>query len=336
MALTPNKPKKLSGGILLMILCLLSVAMMTVWAREGTTGPLHRVKSAVETVFMPLETAGSFITTPFGALGSFFKNITTDAATVEEMRRQNEELQSRVIRMEEYRQENERLSQLLELKDAYNLESVGARVISTSADSWNRVITINKGSVAGLTVGMPVMSANGLIGQIESTSPYSSVVRLITDEESGVSAFLQSSRAEGVLSGSVDGILHLDFITLDVAVEVGDTVITSGTGGVYPKGIPIGEVLSVKNAPSDTYRTIVVKPITKVSAYEEVLVITGREAEIIISPSEQTQSQGEGDGAGQGDSQGQTQGNQTSDGQPQGQAAQNQSQSQNAVARENG
>jgi rod shape-determining protein MreC len=300
MAFTPNKPRRLTGGILLLILCLLSVALMTVWAREGATGPLHRVKAGVETALMPLKTAGSVIATPFTAIGEFFGNVTTDAATVAELRKQNEELLSQVIRMEEYRQENERLSGMLELRDAYMLESVGARVISTSADSWNRVVTINKGSVAGLEVGMPVMSVNGLIGQIESVSPYSSVVRLITDEESGVAAFLQSNRAEGVLSGSLDGILYLHFIAMDVSVEPGDTVITAGTGGVYPKGIPIGEVASVDNVPSDVYQTIVVKPITRVSAYEEVLVITGREAEIGVANPNQGQAQGEGQGAGEG------------------------------------
>jgi rod shape-determining protein MreC len=280
MALNPNRPRKLPGGVLLIILCLLSIALMTVWAREGASGPLHRVKAGVETVTVPFKTLGSIIATPFTAVADFFEGITTDAATVEELRRQNEELQSQVIRMEEYRQENERLSGLLELRDAYRLESVGARVISTSSDSWNRVITINKGGIAGFEVGMPVLSANGLIGQIESVSPYSSVVRLITDEESGVSAFLQASRAEGVLSGSADGILYLEFIPLGIAVEPGDTVITSGAGGVYPKGIPIGEVATVKSLPSDVHQTITVKPVMRVVAYEEVLVITGSEAEI--------------------------------------------------------
>jgi rod shape-determining protein MreC len=291
MALTPNKPRKLSGGILLLILCLLAVALMTVWAREGANGPLHTVKVGIEAVLMPVKTVGSVVSTPFRAVGALFDNTMTDATTVEGLRAQNEELQSQVLRMEEYRQENERLSSLLELKEAYNLESVGARVIGTSPDSWNRTITINKGSIAGFVVGMPVMSANGLIGQIESVSPYSSIVRLITDEKSGVSAFLQSSRAEGILSGSIDGILYLNFITLDIPVEPGDTVITSGTGGVYPKGIPVGEVASVDYVDSDVYKTIVIKPIARVSAYEEVLVVTGSEAE--IKPTDQAQNTGE-------------------------------------------
>ncbi|MDR2587585.1 MAG: rod shape-determining protein MreC [Coriobacteriales bacterium] len=298
MALNPNRPRKLPGGILLFVLCLLSVVLLTVWAREPIDGPLHRAKSVAETAVTPLRLVGSVITTPISALGTFFTNVTTDEETVAALRAQNEELESQVIRMEEYRQENERLSQLLGLKDAYNLETVGARVISTSTDSWNRTITINKGSLAGLAVGMPVMSANGLIGQIESVSPYSSVVRLIIDEASGVSAFLQSSRTEGVLSGSVDGVLRLDFIPLTVAVEPGDIVITSGAGGVFPKGIPIGEVATVEPGASGVYHYIIVKPVTRVSAYEEVLVLIGNEAE--ISPVEQGTAPSGSEGAGNG------------------------------------
>jgi rod shape-determining protein MreC len=296
MALNPNRPRKLPGGILLLVLCLLSVVLLTVWAREPVDGPLHRAKAVAETAVTPLRLVGSVITTPISALGTFLTNVTTDEETVAALRAHNEELESQVIRMEEYRQENERLSQLLGLKDAYNLETVGARVISTSTDSWNRTITINKGSRAGLAVGMPVMSANGLIGQVESVGLFSSVVRLIVDEVSGVSAFLQSSRTEGVLSGSIDGVLRLDFIPLSVAVEPGDAVITSGAGGVFPKGIPIGEVMTVEPGASGVYHSIIVKPVTRVAAYEEVLVLIGSEAE--ISPAEQ--SAGEGAATGDG------------------------------------
>ncbi|MDR0347280.1 MAG: rod shape-determining protein MreC [Coriobacteriales bacterium] len=314
MAFSPNKPRKLSGGILLIILCLLSVALMTVWAREGSTGPLHRVKNGVETIVMPIRLVGSLVTTPITALVDFCENVMTRAATVDALREQNEELQSLVIRMEEYRQENEQLSSLLNLKEAYNLDAVGARVISVSADSWNKVITINKGSIAGLEAGMPVLNASGLIGQVETVAPYSSVVRLITDEKSGVAAFLQETRAEGILSGSLDGILSLDFIPLGVPVELGDVVITSGTGGVYPKGIPIGEVVSVRNAPSDVYRTIIVRPVTRVMSYEEVLVVVGREAEITISDTPQNDVQGQGQGQGSnGGNEGGDQSSQTSD-----------------------
>ena len=275
MALAPKKQQRLPGGVFLVILCIISLVLMTVWAREGSGGPLHQTKSAVEVVTTPLRSLGSVIATPFRAIGNFLDNSTTDASTVDALRKQNEELKAQVTRMEEYRQENERLTKLLDLKDAYDLNAVGARVISTSPDSWRKVITINKGSVAGIEVGMPVMSANGLIGQVESVSLYSSEVRLIIDQGSGVAAFLQSSRAEGILSGSIDGVLHLEFIPLDVPVEPGDTVITSGTGGVYPKGIPIGEVATVDYTLSDVYQRITVRTFSRVTTYEEVLVIIG-------------------------------------------------------------
>ncbi|MDR1713936.1 MAG: rod shape-determining protein MreC, partial [Coriobacteriales bacterium] len=202
MALSTNKPRRVPESLTLIVLCLLSIAILTVWVREGDSGLLHQARAAFGVITAPFQSAGFLSTTPIRAIGEASENGRADEATLLELRAENEELRSEVIRLEEYRQESERLTSLLELRDVYNLETVGARIISWSADSWNRVITINKGSVAGLTVGMPVMSANGLIGQIESVSPNSSTVRLITDERSGVAVFLQESRAEGILSGS--------------------------------------------------------------------------------------------------------------------------------------
>jgi len=280
MALTPKKQTRLPGGLLLILLCLLSFILMTVYSREGDAGPLHKAKAAVEVVTMPLKTIGSIVSSPFRALGNYLDNSAVDAATVQELRDQVNELRSQLTLMEEYRQENERLLALLDLKDAYNLDAVGARVISASPDSWHRIITINKGSAAGIEIGMPVLNANGLIGQVESVSLFSSTVRLITDADSGVSVYLQNNRAEGILSGSIDGVLYLEYITLDIPVNIGDTVITSGTGGVFPKGIQIGVVSSVEYSKTDVYQTITVKPFARVVSYEEVLVIVGNESQV--------------------------------------------------------
>ncbi len=301
MAINPNKPRKLPGGILVFVLSILSIVLMTAWAGEGASGTLHAVRSGVETVTAPIKNIGAVVGTPFRAVGDFIAGVTTSSESVDELRAQNELLRSQIIRMEEYRQENERLSALLDLKDAYQLESSAARVIATEPDSWNRVITINKGSESGFSVGMPVMSPNGLLGQIERVSPNSSEVRLITDQKSGVSVFVQENRAEGILSGSVDGILYLQFIGTEIEVNVGDKITTSGSGGIYPKGIPIGEVLSVEQAPADVYKTIIVAPISKVSTYEEVLVITGSEDAIVTTDDTQSnQESGEGNAGANG------------------------------------
>jgi rod shape-determining protein MreC len=135
-------------------------------------------------------------------------------------------------------------------------------------------VTIDKGTSAGLAVGMPVTDSNGAIGQIVKCGPTSSTVRLITDENSAVSAMIQSSRAQGVLRGSVDGTLHLTLVRTDQMVEVGDTVVTSGLGGVFPKGLPVGKVLSVERTSGSLYYEIEVEPLSSTEGFEEVLVIT--------------------------------------------------------------
>ena len=133
---------------------------------------------------------------------------------------------------------------------------------------------IDKGTSSGLAVGMPVVDSGGVIGQIIECSPTTSTVRLITDEKSGVAAMVQSSRAQGMLMGSASRQITLNLINTNQKVAVGDTVVTSGLGGVFPKGLPLGKVTSVEAAPGSLYYTIVVEPYGNVSTNEEVMVIT--------------------------------------------------------------
>ena len=176
--------------------------------------------------------------------------------------------------LQEEAQAAKRLQDLLGLQSSYSLQSTAARIISTSTDSWSRTVVIDRGSSSGLAIGMPVTNSSGAIGQIIECGPTSATVRLIADENSSVSALVQSSRAQGVLKGSAGGTLHLTLIATDQSVSVGDSVVTSGLGGVYPKGLPLGRVLSVNKNDGDLYYTIVVEPPSSAESFEEVLVIT--------------------------------------------------------------
>ncbi|MDR1358911.1 MAG: rod shape-determining protein MreC [Coriobacteriales bacterium] len=270
-----------------------SLGLITLWSYEGGTGAeangfLHSARSALATVILPFDRASSFLGQPVDALGAAVGDATASDATLSELQAQNDALSSMVMRLEEYRLENERLAELLELSDAYNLESTAAHILKKSIDSWNQTITIDKGTEDGLAVGMPVMSPNGLIGQIESVGRFTAQVRLLTDPNSGVAVFLQANRSEGVLTGSIERLLYLNYLSLDIDVVPGDVVVTSGAGGVYPKGIVIGEITSVSSSPSDVYQTVVVKPTARVKYYEEVLVLTGRQSEVTPSAAAST------------------------------------------------
>ena len=291
--LVSKSRREVSATVVLIIAVVVSLALLTMWAREGDSGVLHATRSAVATVASPFQKAGSVVATPFHAIGNGITNAAAPTEDLLTLQQENAELKSEIIQYQEYKSENERLTELLQIKEQYAEESVTARVVSHSTDSWNHTIVIDKGSSAGLAVGMPVMTASGLVGQIESVAPTTSVVRLISDESSGVSVVLQNSRAEGILTGNVDGLLRLEFIPIATEVELGEGVITSGNGGVYPRGITVGVVSRIEGSPTDTYHTLVIQPLASEDIRDEVIVIVSPLADSKSKSDDEEDDEGE-------------------------------------------
>lgn len=262
------------AGTLAIVLVVLSLTAFTLSVRDSGVGFFSQVRNAVQVVTSPLQMMGSAIASPFTGLGNVFHNLTADEKTLVELKEENERLSARNVELEEAQLSAERLQSLLDLRDSYSLQSTAARVISGSNDSWTSSVVIDHGSSSGLAVGMPVTSQNGAVGQIISCSPTTATVRLLSDESSSISAMIQSSRAQGMLKGSVDGTLKLSLIRTDQTVNVGDVVVTSGLGGVFPKGLPLGKVSIVESDPGAGYYDIEVEPFTRIGNLEEVLVIT--------------------------------------------------------------
>lgn len=263
-----------TGGRELVVCLIISVVLFTVGVRTGDDGPLGVMRGAFQTITTPVRLVGSAISMPFQGLGNIFSNLTVDQETLSELQAENDELRSRNAELEEAEQTATRLQGLLDLQSTYDLQSTAAHIISGSSDSWSSTVIIDKGTSSGLSVGMPVTSSSGVIGQIVECGATSSTVLLVTDESSSISAMVQSSRAQGMLHGSAAGEVSLDMIRTDQTVEVGDIVVTSGLGGVFPKGLPLGKVTSVEKNPGSMYYTIVVEPYAHTENAEEVLVIT--------------------------------------------------------------
>ncbi len=271
---TIGRNSKGGSGRHLIVCCVASLVMFTVSCRMGSSSPFEAVRSAFTVVTTPVRYIGATASVPFQGLGNVFANLTSDQESLSDLKAENERLQARNAELEESEQTAKRLQDLLNLKDSYSLQSTGARIISSSTDSWSSTVTINSGSASGLTVGMPVMASNGVIGQIVECGATSSTVRLLTDENSSVSAMVQSSRAQGMLKGSATGQVTLDMIASDQEVSVGDVVVTSGLGGVFPKGLPLGKVTNVEKAAGSLYLQISVEVFAGTENFEEVLVIT--------------------------------------------------------------
>lgn len=271
---TLGAKRQSTGGKTLIACVVVSIVLFTISCRTGEGGPLGLVRGAFQTITTPVRYLGATVAAPFQGLGNIFTNLTADQATLSELQEENEQLRARNVELEEYAVSAERLQDLLDLRDSNNLQSTAARIISGSTDSWNSTVTIDKGSGSGIYAGMPVTSAGGVIGQVISTGPTSSVVRLLSDEQSSISAMVQSTRAQGMLQGSATGEVTLGFVRTSQEVNVGDVVVTGGLGGVFPKGLPIGQVTSVESNPGDLYLHVTVELFARTETSEEVLVIT--------------------------------------------------------------
>ena len=263
-------------GSLIVLGALLVVAVMitTLYFREGTAGPLHKARTGVLAVAAPLEQVGWWVTTPLRAVGDFASGLTVSRSEMEAVKNQNIQLRQQIAALTEAKAENLRLHALLTLKQALQLPVQSARVIGRPTSSWEGSLVIDKGAADGFKIGMPVVAAQGLVGQLVEVAPNASKVRLITDRRSGVAGLIQSSRGPGIVKGSIEGQLSLDFLDRTFKPKVGDTVVTSGIGGVFPKGIVIGDVSFIRDQRSDPYPEIVITSRVPIQDVEEVLVIT--------------------------------------------------------------
>jgi len=166
-----------------------------------------------------------------------------------------------------------RLRQLLQFKEIIRRPVVAAQVIGLDPTGWFKSVIIDKGKSAGLKLDMPVVNASGVVGRIVSVSTDYAKVLLIIDQNSAVDCLMQRSRDRGMVKGLSSGVCKMDYMAKSSDAVVGDMVITSGMGGIFPKGLPVGKISGVKEGSGELFKEIDVTPSVDFSKLEEVLVI---------------------------------------------------------------
>ncbi|WAA11585.1 rod shape-determining protein MreC [Fervidibacillus halotolerans] len=231
------------------------------------------------------DTAGfvqTIVAKPAHFVAGFVDNVQDLSRTYEE----NERLKSRLdeyaqlkVDVERLKQENEELKKILEKeKDLASYKSREASVIARSHDLWNDSLIIDKGEIHGIKKNMAVITADGMIGKIKSVGKTTSTVQLLTTEER-TNKIHVSIQGEEPIYGIVEGydekqqMLLVKQIPSDKEVEQGMTVMTSGLGGVYPKGLSIGEVVKVEADQYGLTKTAYVKPAANFYSFEHVIVV---------------------------------------------------------------
>lgn len=167
----------------------------------------------------------------------------------------------------------ESLEELLQFKQKINRPVVAAQVIGLDPTGWFKSVIIDKGKWAGLRIDMPVVNAFGVVGRVVSVSSNYAKVLLIIDQNSAVDCLVQRSRDRGMLKGLMSEICKLDYVGKSNDIAAGDIVVTSGLGGVFPKGLPVGRILDVKEISGELFKDIKIRTAVDFSKLEEVLVI---------------------------------------------------------------
>jgi rod shape-determining protein MreC len=192
-----------------------------------------------------------------------------------ELEKQVKELRAEVLELRNYRRENEWLREALDFKNEREHDLLVAEVIGRSPSNWESTIILNKGFAHGVQQGMAVVTSEGVVGSVISCSRYSSTVLLIVDAQSATGGLVQATGDLVLVEGGQADreTLAARPLSRDTVVEVGDVIVTSGVSTVYPKNIPIGEVIAVEPRQYNLSFTAVVRPFVDFNRLEYVLIV---------------------------------------------------------------
>ncbi len=211
---------------------------------------------------------------------NFTRNIGINFRTNRQLRSETHALKNeikllnrRLIQLKEYKAENKRFRELLELKEQVKKNALVARVIGRDLSGWSQIIIIDKGSKHGIKENLPIVASGGVVGKTMEVGPFSTKVLLLIDRKSRIGGIMQKSRVVGIVEGTGENDLIINYLPKDEGIYVNDLVLSSGLGLVYEKGLVIGTIKTVHEAKQGLYKYAKITPIVPFYKLEEVLVI---------------------------------------------------------------
>jgi len=271
------------NAIILVALLFLQLLLMSGSLRtaDGTTV----LESWLLRLSSPLTGAARLVGGGFGMLGTGMGNLihahSRNAALQSEVQRLRTELQS----SRESALENARLRRLLGMREQLLPRSVAATVVTVSLTGQTKMLVVDRGTANGVRTDLPVVSWGGAVGRVVAVGAGHAKVQLLTDPNSGVGALVQRSRAQGIVVGHGSRRLDLLYVPRFSDVAHGDRVVTSGLDGIFPRGLGIGEVVRIVQAP-DGSLTVELKPELDYATLEEVLILLEPLADGLLSGTE--------------------------------------------------
>lgn len=268
-----HKAKKTGiAGVIVTIIVLIIIVVLS----NITTNQLSYIETAVGTLVMPIQNGLTYLKNKIVGNNTFFTDINNLKQENEDLKKKNSELEQSLRELEIIKSENATLKEYVNLKDKYTqYNTVPAYVINRDISNYSEIMVINVGSKDGIEVNMPVISDQGLVGHILSVTESTAKVQTIIDTSSTISCTITTSRDTIIARGTLEAksTLKATYIPTEATLLQGDTVETSGLGGIYPKGILIGTIKEVTNTKNITDRYATIETAVDFSKVETVLVI---------------------------------------------------------------
>ena len=232
--------------------------------------PFHEV---FLTVFKPLLLAGhgmAYTISETRDHAVHFWNTFQDQGKYE---KKMQELSGQLLHYQELAHENARLKKLLEFKDSIPEKTISSRVIGWDISLLRKTVILDKGTSQGITKNSALIVSDGLVGRVLDAGSTTARAILLVDPEARVGALTGDTRAHGLVAGDGSSRMSMQYLDLDSGVAVGETVLTSGVSGLFPKGIGIGRIESISKDPNGLHLTARVIPFVQFSKLEEVLCL---------------------------------------------------------------
>ena len=228
---------------------------------------------AADFVQSPVTTISSAVSNYFGSIS----NLRSAQSENDVLKQRVQELEVELKGKEELTSENERLRGLLDLKEKSKYKVLTARIIGRDPSVWFDSSIINRGSLDGIKLNMPVVTDGGLVGRVTAVSPLTAQVDLITRDKSGLGAVvgeISESNALGVVSGtSKTGLVEMRYVAGSVEVQPGQIVYTTGQDGIYPAGLKVGEIVEVRSGSATVPHQIFIRPSAGIDSMREVGIL---------------------------------------------------------------
>ena len=262
-------------GIIITIIILIILVIIT----NSDNNNLSFIENATSKLIMPIQNGLTFLKNKINGNNTFFTDINNLQEENESLKQKNSELEQSLRELENIKTENETLKEYLNLTEKYGeYKTIPGYVINRDITNYSKIVVINIGKEDGVEENMTVIADKGLVGHVISVTDTTAKVQTIVDTASSISAVMSTTKDSIVCKGTLDGesILKAMYIPTDTNIIQGDSIETSGIGGIYPKGIHIGTVQKVVNTQNSIDRYALIETAVDFEKLETVLVITNK------------------------------------------------------------